>query len=65
MNSFTLYDLSVLAHAVDQQRKKAMQEYKDRMEALDRLSDKIRNHIDTLNNSKCAELHERDFFNEM
>ena len=65
MNSFTLYDLSVLANAVEQQRKKVIQEYEDKMKGLDRISVKIRNQIDALNDKKCAELSERDFFNEM
>lgn len=65
MNSFTLYDLSVLANAVEQQRNKVTQEYEDKMKGLDRISDKIRNQIDALNDKKRAELSERDFFNEM
>ena len=64
MNNFTLFDLSVMANAIEQQRKKVTQEYGDRMQALDRISVKIRNQIDVLEQKKRDELAERSFFDE-
>lgn len=64
MNNFTLFDLSVMANAIEQQRKKVTQEYGDRMQALDRIFVKIRNQIDVLEQKKRDELAERSFFDE-
>lgn len=64
MQDFTLYDLSMLANAVEHQRKLANDEYAARMNSLDRLSGKIRARIDVLETSKTEELRERGFYEE-
>ena len=64
MNNFSLFELSVVANAIEHQRKLANDEYTQRMNYLDRISRKIRQQIDVLENSKSEELRERGFFGE-
>ena len=64
MNNFSLFELSVVANAIEHQRKLANDEYTQRMNYLDRISHKIRQQIDVLENSKSEELSERGFFGE-
>lgn len=64
MNNFTLYDLSVMANAIEHQRKLAQDDYAQRMNHLDRISGKIRQQIESLEGTKHEELRERGFFGE-
>ena len=62
MNNFTLYDLSVMANAIEHQRKLAQDDYAQRMNHLDRISAKLRQQIDKLTTEKAEHLTERGFF---
>ena len=62
---FTLFELSVMANAVEHQRKLATDEYTDRMRYLDRISSKIRQQINDLETRKTEELSERGFCDEV
>ena len=62
MNNFTLYDLSVMANAIEHQRKLAQDDYAQRMAHLDRISAKLRQQIDKLTTEKAEHLTERGFF---
>lgn len=64
MNNFSLFELSVMANAIEHQRKLANDEYTQRMNYLDRISRKIRQQIDVLETSKSEELRERGFYEE-
>lgn len=61
---FTLFELSVMANAIEHQRKLAKDEYVDRMTYLDRISEKLRRQIDSLEGVKAEELRERGFYEE-
>ena len=64
MNNFSLFELSVVANAIEHQRKLANDEYTQRMNYLDRISRKIRQQIDVLETNKSEELSERGFYEE-
>ena len=64
MNNFSLFELSVMANAIEHQRKLASDEYTQRMNYLDRISHKIRQKIDALETNKSEELRERGFYEE-
>ena len=59
-DQLTLYDLSVLANAVERQRKRVTDEYVDKVNDLDRISAKLRRMIDALQSEIGDELRERD-----
>ena len=61
---FTLFDLSVIANAIEHQRKLATDEYNARMQYLDRISRKVRQKIDTMEANKSEHLSEKGFFEE-
>lgn len=65
MSNFSLFELSVMANAIEHQRKLAKDEYVDRMNYLDRISEKIRRQIDSLEGVKTDELRERGFYEEV
>ena len=65
MSNFSLFELSVVANAIEHQRKLAKDEYVDRMNYLDRISEKIRRQIDSLEGVKAEELRERGFYEEV
>ena len=65
MSNFSLFELSVMANAIEHQRKLAKDEYVDRMTYLDRISEKIRHQIDSLEGVKAEELRERGFYEEV
>lgn len=58
---FTLFDLSTIAVAIENQRKIALEEYNDKVDHLDRLSQIVRREIDSLSEAKRVERAERDF----
>ena len=62
MNNFTLYDLSVMANAIEHQRKLAQDDYAQHMNHLDRISLRLRQQIDKLTAEKAEHLTERGFF---
>lgn len=62
MSNFTLYDLSILANAVEHERRIAKDDYVQRMATLDRISQKLRQEIDSLEGEKYDELRERGFY---
>lgn len=64
MPNFSLYELSILANAVEKQRTIAKDEYVQRMNALDRIDQKLRREIDSLNGVIHEELRERGFYEE-
>lgn len=57
---FTLYELSVLANALERQRKRCTDEYTDRMAELDRISKKLRYMIYAANEDISELLREKD-----
>ena len=59
-DQLTLYDLSVLANAVERQRKRVTDEYVDKVNDLDRICAKLRRMIDALQSEIGDELRERD-----
>ena len=61
---FTLFDLSVIANAIEHQRKLATDEYHNRMQYLDRISQKVRQRIDAMEANKAEHLSEKGFFEE-
>lgn len=65
MSNFTLYDLSMLALAIERQKKAAKAEYEERVAALDRLSAKLQREVDAVQSAKSAELEERGFFDDL
>lgn len=64
MSNFSLFELSVMANAIEHQRKLANDEYTQRMNYLDRISSKIRQQIESLEGAKHKELRERGFYEE-
>ena len=64
MSNFSLFELSVMANAIERQRKLAEDEYVQRTNYLDRISRKIRQQIDSLEGTKSEELRERGFYEE-
>ena len=64
MSNFSLFELSVVANAIEHQRKLAKDEYVDHMTYLDRISEKIRRQIDSLEGVTAEELRERGFYEE-
>lgn len=64
MPNFTLYELSVLANAVQQQRSAVTEEYLSKVQPLDRIDKKLRQEIDSLKGVISEELTERGFFDE-
>jgi hypothetical protein len=64
MNNFSLFELSVVANAIEHQCKLANDEYTQRMNYLDRISRKICQQIDVLETNKSEELSERGFYEE-
>lgn len=65
MPNFSLYELSVMANAIEHQRKLATDEYVQRCNALDRISNKIRAQIDSLRSEKSEFLRERGYYDEI
>lgn len=62
--TFSLYDLSTIALAIEHQRDLARDEYNERLRHLDKLSRIVRQCIDEYTTEKKAELEERGFFDE-
>lgn len=62
MPNFTLYELSVLANAVQQQRSAVTEEYLSKVQPLDQIDKKLRQEIDSLKGVISEELVERGFF---
>ena len=65
MPNFSLYELSIMANAVEHQRKLAMDDYVQRCNALDRISSKIRAQIDSLRGEKSEFLRERGYYDDI
>lgn len=64
MPNFTLFELCVLANAVEKQRSLAKDEYVQRMQSLDRISRKLAQQIDSLKGEKHVEYRERGFYDD-
>ena len=64
MPNFSLFELSVMANAIEHQRRLAKDEYIGRMNYLDRICDKIRQQIDSLEGTKADDLRERGFYDD-
>ena len=64
MDKFSLYELSIMINAIERQRRSAMDEYVDKMNALDGICRKLRLRIDAVQEKKTEELAERGFFED-
>lgn len=62
MKKFTLYELSVIANAIEHQRQVAVDEYMQRYKSLNLISDKLRQAMDALREEERQEYAERNAF---